>query len=139
MLDDAELEVVDLPPDELIERLKAGKVYIPHEATRALGHFFSKSNLSALRELALRRAAQAVDLQMLDTVRLGSEAGNWAAGERLVVAIGDQPGGEALVRAAKRLADRLHAQWTAVTVETPRSTRLGQEARARRRRAQTGG
>ena len=125
ILDDAEIEVVDLPPDELIERLKAGKVYIPHEATRALGHFFSKSNLSALRELALRRAAQAVDVQMLDHVRLAGEAGNWAVGERLVVAVGDEPGGEALIRATKRLADATRANWTAVTVETPRSATLG--------------
>ena len=131
ILDDAELEVVDLPPDELIERLKDGKVYVPHEATRALGHFFSKSNLSALRELALRRAAQAVDAQMLDHVRLVGEAGNWAAGERIVVAIGDQPGGDALIRATKRLADAMRATWTAVTVETPRSITLSIEARER--------
>ena len=131
ILDDAEIEVVDLPPDELIERLKAGQVYIPHEATRALGHFFSKSNLSALRELALRRAAQAVDLQMLDHVRIAGDAGNWAAGERIVVAVGDQPGGEALIRATKRLADAMRATWTAVTVETPRSATLGGEARER--------
>ena len=131
ILDDAEIEVVDLPPDELIERLKAGQVYIPHEATRALGHFFSKSNLSALRELALRRAAQAVDLQMLDHVRIAGDAGNWAAGERIVVAIGDQPGGEALIRATKRLADAMRATWTAVTVETPRSAKLGGEASGR--------
>ena len=69
VLEQAEIEVVDIPPDELIERLKEGKVYLPQEATRALSHFFSKSNLSALRELALRRAAQAVDTQMLDHVR----------------------------------------------------------------------
>ncbi|MCE3544508.1 two-component system sensor histidine kinase KdbD, partial [Escherichia coli] len=68
ILEMAEIEVVDIPPDELIDRLKAGKVYLPAEATRALGHFFSKSNLSALRELALRRAAQAVDARMLDDV-----------------------------------------------------------------------
>ncbi len=131
MLDDAELEVVDLPPDELIERLKDGKVYVPHEATRALGHFFSKSNLSALRELALRRAAQAVDHQMLSHVRLLGEAGNWAAGERIIVAVGDQPGSEALIRATKRLADAMRATWTAVTVETPRTATLSEEARAR--------
>ena len=131
LLDDADIEVVDLPPDELIERLKAGKVYIPHEATRALGHFFSKSNLSALRELALRRAAQAVDRQMLEHVEVAGDAGNWAVGERLVVAIGDQPGGEALVRAAKRLADTMHARWTAVTVETPRNARISAMGRAR--------
>jgi two-component system sensor histidine kinase KdpD len=69
VLENAEIEIVDIPPDELIERLKEGKVYVPEEASRALGSFFSKSNLSALRELALRRAAQAVDAQMLDYVR----------------------------------------------------------------------
>lgn len=131
VLDDAEIEVVDLPPDELIERLKDGKVYVPHEATRALGHFFSKSNLSALRELALRRAAQTIDQQMLTHVRLLGETGNWAASERIIVAVGDQPGSEALIRATKRLADAMHATWTAVTVETPRSATLSQEARER--------
>ncbi len=131
IVDDAEIEVVDVPPDELIERLKDGKVYVPHEATRALGHFFSKSNLSALRELALRRAAQTVDQQMLDHVRLVGDAGNWAAGERIIVAVGDQPGSEALIRATKRLADAMRATWTAVTVETPRSATLSEEARAR--------
>ena len=131
LLDDAEIEVVDLPPGELIERLKAGKIYVPDEATRALGHFFSTANLSALRELALRRAAQTVDRQMLDHVRLTGTAGNWAAGERVVVAVGDQPGGDALIRAAKRLADALRAPWTAVTVETPRSATLGEAARTR--------
>jgi two-component system, OmpR family, sensor histidine kinase KdpD len=131
ILDDAEIEVVDLPPDELIARLKAGKVYVPHEASRALGHFFSKSNLSALRELALRRAAQAVDRSLLDHVELAGEAGNWAAGERVVVAVGDQPGGDALIRAAKRFADAMRAPWTAVSVETPRSATLGADARNR--------
>ncbi|OYY70926.1 sensor histidine kinase KdpD [Sphingomonas sp. 28-63-12] len=131
ILDDAEIEVVDLPPDELIERLKAGKVYVPHEATRALGHFFSKSNLSALRELALRRAAQAVDRSLLDHVELVGASGNWAVGERVVVAVGDQPGGDALIRAAKRFADAMRAPWTAVTVETPRSATLGEAARTR--------
>ena len=131
ILDDAEIEVVDLPPDELIERLKAGKVYVPHEATRALGHFFSKSNLSALRELALRRAAQVVDRSLLDHVELAGEGGNWAAGERVVVAVGDQPGGDALIRAAKRFADAMRAPWTAVSVETPRSATLGDPARKR--------
>jgi two-component system sensor histidine kinase KdpD len=131
ILDDAEIEVVDLPPDELIERLKAGKVYVPHEATRALGHFFSKSNLSALRELALRRAAQTVDLQMLDHIRLEGESGNWAVGERVVVAVGDQPGSEVLIRAAKRLADAFRAPWTAVNVETPRTATLSEAAHGR--------
>ena len=131
VLDDAEIEVVDVPPDELIERLKAGKVYIPAEATRALGHFFSKSNLSALRELALRRAAQSVDRHLLDHVASIGESGTWAGGERIVVAVGDQPGGEALIRSAKRLADALRASWTAVVVETPRTAVLSAAARVR--------
>ncbi|RUN78004.1 sensor histidine kinase KdpD [Sphingomonas sp. TF3] len=131
VLDDAEIEVVDLPPDELIDRLKDGKVYIPAEATRALGHFFSKSNLSALRELALRRAAQTVDRHLLDHVASLGESGTWAGGERVVVAVGDQPGSETLIRAAKRLADALRASWTAVVVETPRTATLSAEARAR--------
>jgi two-component system sensor histidine kinase KdpD len=123
-LEQAELQIVDIPPDELIERLKEGKVYVPQEATRALGHFFSKSNLSALRELALRRAAQAVDAQMLDYLRAHALAGQWAAGERLVVAVSEQPGSLELVRAARRIADALGAPWTAVHIETPRTARL---------------
>lgn len=124
ILEQAEIEVVDIPPDELIERLREGKVYVPDEATRALAHFFSKSNLSALRELALRRAAQAVDAQMLDYVRTHALAGNWAAGERIVVAVSELPGADGLVRAAKRIADTLRAPWTAVHIETPRTRSL---------------
>lgn len=131
ILDDAEIEIVDLPPDELIERLKSGKVYAGGEAARALGNFFSKSNLSALRELALRRAAQAVDRSLLDHVATAGEPGNWAAGDRLVVAVGEQAGGESVIRAAKRLADALHAPWTALSVETPRSATLAPAARTR--------
>ncbi|SFF92117.1 two-component system, OmpR family, sensor histidine kinase KdpD [Novosphingobium sp. CF614] len=121
VLEDAEIEVVDIPPDDLIERLRHGKVYVPDEATRALGNFFAKSNLSALRELALRYAAQAVDAQMLDYVRAHAMEGTWAASDRLVVAISEQAGSLELVRAAKRLADALRAPWTAVHIETPRS------------------
>ena len=131
VLETAEIEVVDIPPDELIERLKEGKVYIPHEATRALNHFFSKSNLSALRELALRRAAQAVDAQMLDYVRSHALAGNWAGSERIVVAVSELPGADVLVRAAKRIADSLRAPWTAVHVETPRYADFGKEEHRR--------
>ncbi len=129
IVEEAELEVVDIPPDELIERLKEGKVYIPEEATRALGHFFSKSNLSALRELALRRAAQAVDTQMLDYIRAHALAGNWAAGERIVVAVSELAGSKTLIRAAKRLADAQGAPWTAVYIETPRSLSFTPEQR----------
>jgi two-component system sensor histidine kinase KdpD len=126
VLENAEIEVVDIPPDELIERLKDGKVYIPNEATRALSHFFSKSNLSALRELALRRAAQAVDTQMLDYVRQHALAGTWAGTERVVVAISELAGCDTLVRTAKRISDALKAPWTAVHIETPRARHFGE-------------
>ena len=131
VLEDAEIEVVDLPPDELIERLKAGKVYVPEEASRALGHFFSRSNLTALRELALRRAAQAIDARMLAELRAQSLAGPYAAGERVLVAVSELPSAPELVRAAKRLADALGARWTALHVETRRSARLGPVDRKR--------
>jgi two-component system, OmpR family, sensor histidine kinase KdpD len=131
ILEIAEIEVVDIPPDELIERLKAGKVYLPQEATRALGHFFSKSNLSALRELALRRAAQAVDARMLDDVRALGLGGTWAGSDRIVVAINELPGADVLVRAAKRVADGLRGPWTALFVETPRAARFSDEQHAR--------
>ena len=117
----AEIEVVDLPPDELIERLQAGKVYVPAEASRALGHFFSKPNLSALREMALRRAAQSVDRAMLEHLDEHAVAGTFAGGERILVAVSEQPGADTLVRTAKRLADGLRGSWTAIYIETPRA------------------
>lgn len=119
LLDRAEIEVVDTPPDELIERLRAGKVYVPQEAARALHHFFSRSNLSALRELVLRRAAQAVDAQMLDAVRAQALAGTWATADRVLVAVGSHDAASDVVRAGRRLADALRAPWTAVHIETP--------------------
>ena len=131
IIEAAEIEVVDIPPDELIERLKDGKVYVPDEAARALAHFFSKSNLSALRELALRRAAQAVDQQMLEHVRAHSIEGNWAAGERILVAVSELPGADHLVREAKRLADAQRAPWTALSIETPRTRGLPDELKQR--------
>ncbi|GFE74796.1 two-component sensor histidine kinase [Novosphingobium sp. TCA1] len=129
VLEQAEIEVVDIPPDELIERLKDGKVYIPHEATRALGHFFSKTNLTALRELALRRAAQAVDAQMLEHVRANALAGSFAVGERIVVAVSELPHAAGLVRAGKRMADALRAPWTAVHIETQRHRQFTDDER----------
>ena len=131
VLENAEIEVVDIPPDELIERLKEGKVHVPHEATRALGHFFSKSTLSALREMALRRAAQAADDQMLEHVQAHALAGTWAAGERVLVAVSELPGADELVRATKRLADALRAPWTAVHIETPRAREFSDDQRQR--------
>ena len=131
ILEMAEIEVVDIPPDELIERLKAGKVYLPQEATRALSHFFSKSNLSALRELALRRAAQAADSQMLEHVRSLGIGGTWAGSDRIVVAVSELPGAAGLIRAAKRVADALRAPWTALFIETPRTQHFTDAQHAR--------
>jgi len=131
LLESAEIEIVDLPPDELIERLKAGKVYIREEAARALHHFFSKSNLSALRELALRRAAQTVDAQMLDHLKAHALGGTYAGSERILVAVSELAGSDALVRTAKRLSDALRAPWTALHVETPRDARLSLADRER--------
>lgn len=127
----AEIKVVDLPPDELIERMKDGKVYVPHEASRALGHFFSKANLSALREMALRRAALSVDQQMLQALDAAAVPGLFGAGDRILVAVSEQPGSDALVRAAKRLSDGLRAPWMAVHIETPRAESFDEEARRR--------
>jgi two-component system sensor histidine kinase KdpD len=131
LLEDAEIEVVDLPPDELIARLKAGKVYVEGEAQRALTNFFTRNNLAALRELALRRAAQTVDRALVEQLHASGAAGTFAGGERIVVAVGDQPQGELLVRTAKRLADAFGGAWTAVSVETPRAATLDADARAR--------
>ena len=131
VIENADIEVVDIPPDELIERLRQGKVYVPEEASRALGNFFSKSNLTALRELALRRAAQAVDAEMVEYLRANALAGNWAAGERIVVAVSEMPGADELVRAGKRLADALRGPWTAVHIETPHTGRFSDTDNAR--------
>ena len=115
------VELVDLTPDDLIQRLKEGKVYVPRQAQRALAHFFSPANLTALRELALRRTADRVDAQLLTQMRAGAIPGPWAAGERVLVCITEDPRAAGLVRYAKRIADRLHCQWTALHVESRRS------------------
>ena len=127
----AEVEVVDLPPDELIERLREGKVYVPAEASRALDRFFSKANLSALREMALRRAAESVDRAMLEHLDAHAMPGAFAAGERVLVAVSELPGADGLVRVGKRLADALRAPWQAVFIETPRAQKLDDDAKRR--------
>ncbi|WP_232629505.1 sensor histidine kinase [Methylobacterium sp. Leaf118] len=126
-----DIEVVDLNPDDLIERLRAGKVYVPTHAERALKHYFSRGNLTALRELALRRTAERVDDELLSHMRAHAIAGPWAAGERVLVCVSEDPRAAGLVRYAKRLADRLHAPWTALSIEGPRAAPLGEAARDR--------
>src|SRR5215475_5602796 len=125
------VELVDLTPADLIQRLKEGKVYVPKQAERALEHFFSPANLTALRELALRRTAERVDEQLLAEMQARAISGPWPAGERLLVCISEDPRAAGLVRFTKRLADRLHAAWTALYVETKRSLQLTEEERDR--------
>lgn len=121
------IELVDLPPDVLHERLKAGKVYLGESATRAVDPsdgFFRKGNLLALRELALRRAAAWVDSDMRRYKQDRGIRAVWPAGERIVVAISPSPMSGKLIRAAKRMAAGLHAELLAVHVETPRMGRI---------------
>jgi two-component system sensor histidine kinase KdpD len=125
------VELVDLTPDDLIQRLKEGKVYVPKQAERALEHFFSPANLTALRELALRRTAERVDEQLLSEMQAHAIQGPWAAGERILVCISEDPRAAGLVRYAKRLADRLHGPWVALYVEGRRSLQLPEEERDR--------
>jgi two-component system sensor histidine kinase KdpD len=125
ILDEAhEIELIDLPIDELLQRLKEGKVYVPEQASRAIQKFFRPGNLSALRELSLRRAADRIDEQMRAYMQTHAIAGPWPAGERLLVCVSPSPLSERLVRAARRLAVRLNAEWFAVYIETPGQARL---------------
>jgi two-component system, OmpR family, sensor histidine kinase KdpD len=126
-----DIEVIDLNPDDLIQRLKDGKVYVPTHAERALKHYFSRGNLTALRELALRRTADRVDDELLGHMRANAIAGPWAAGERVLVCVSEDPRSSGLVRYTKRLADRLHAPWTALSVEGPRAASLSEAERDR--------
>lgn len=125
------IELIDLTPDDLIQRLKEGKVYVPKQAERALEHYFSPGNLTALRELALRRTAERVDEQLLSHMQANAIAGPWAAGERILVCVSEDPRASGLVRYTKRLADRLHAPWTAISIETRRSLRFSDKERDR--------
>lgn len=125
----AEIEVVDLAPPELLQRLREGKVYVPDMAARAVEQFFNEGNLYALRELALRRAAERVDEQMLAWMQTRAIPGPWAAGEHILVSIGPGPLSERLVRTARRQADRMGAQWTAIYVETPGHHNLSPQAK----------
>ncbi len=125
VIDEAsEIELIDLPPDELLLRLKEGKVYIPQQATRAIEEFFRKGNLTALRELALRSTARRVDDQMRDYMRTRSIPGPWPANERILVCVSSHPLSERLVRAARRMADQLGVEWFVLNVETPGYSRL---------------
>lgn len=132
VIDEAsEIEVIDLPPDELLTRLKEGKVYIPDQAARAIQDFFRKGNLTALREMSLRRAAERVDDQMRSYMRTRAIPSVWPATERLLVCISPSPLAEKLVRAARRLADELNAEWFAIYVEVASKPELNPANRER--------
>ncbi len=112
-----DIELVDLTPEELIERLQEGKVYVPRQAERALEHFFQKSNLVALRELSLRQAAQRLSKDVAAARQAKAAQSPWAASERLLVCVGPSPSSAKLIRTAKRMASAFNADWLAVAVE----------------------
>jgi len=124
------VELVDIAPDDLLERLREGKVYIPEVAQRAVQNFFNKGNLIALRELALRRTAERVGAQMEDFRHEHAVSRTWAAQERLLVCVGPSPFSARLVRATRRMASSLRAPWVAVHVETPADVRMSSAARS---------
>jgi len=127
----AEIKLVDLPPDELILRLKEGKVYVPEMIAHAVRDFFRKGNLSALREIALRIAAEHVEKQTQAYMQLQAIQGPWAAAEHLLVCLDSGLLVNRVVRSARRLASQLNAEWSAVYVETPDNIRLSAARRER--------
>lgn len=116
-----DIEIIDITPDDLLKRLHDGKVYVPSTAKRAIENYFSPGNLTALRELALRRTAQRVDDQLLSHMQSHAISGPWAAGERVLVCVDDHARGPSLVRYARRLADRLRGPFVALNIETART------------------
>jgi two-component system sensor histidine kinase KdpD len=126
-----EVELIDLSPDDLRQRLRDGKIYVPAQAREAIENFFRKGNLIALRELALRVTAQHVDTEMRHYMRDHAIRGTWPVRERLLVCIGPSPSSIRLVRAAKRMAEGLGAEWIVASVETPAQLRLPPAARDR--------
>jgi len=114
-----DIVIVDLPTEELLKRLAEGKVYVEDMAARARKRFFKPENLTALRELTLRRAAERIDADLIDRMQAQAIEGPWAAGERILACVGPDADAPMIVRAAKRLADIMDAPWIAVTVEKP--------------------
>jgi two-component system, OmpR family, sensor histidine kinase KdpD len=130
-----ELKLVDVTPEDLIQRLREGKVYLPAAAERAIRNYFQPGNLTALRELALRHTAERVDDQMRTYMQAHAIPGVWAVAERLMVCISGGRLTERLIRAARRMADRRHAEWIVVFVETAAFHRLPDAERDRVARA----
>ena len=127
-----EVELIDLPADDLLARLRAGKIYVPEDAAAATERFFRRANLLALRELALRRTTDRVEAAARATQRDEPGTRGWLVRDRILVATGPDPQSEQTIRAGKRLADALDAEWTVVYVETPALRRLTERERDRR-------
>src|SRR6266545_3877651 len=126
-----ELELVDLTPDDLLQRLKEGKVYVPAQAEHAIRNFFRRGNLIALRELALRCTADRVDEQMQRYMRDHAIGQTWPTNERLLVCVSQSPFSARLVRGTRRMAAAMRAPWLVIYVETPRHLRLTEAERDR--------
>lgn len=126
-----QLKLVDLPPEDLLERLREGKVYVPAQAQRAIENFFRKGNLIALRELALRHTAERVDADMRAYRLAQGIEQTWAAADQLLVAVSPSPYSARIIRAARRMANALHAHWFAVHVEPKSATGPSKTAEAR--------
>ena len=119
-----EIELVDVSPEELIERLRAGQVYVPQQVARAIQNFFSKGNLTALREMAMRVAADRVDADLTQHMRRSAIAGPWPVGERVLVCVNEAPVAKTLIRTAKRMAERARVGWLVINVVTATSETL---------------
>jgi len=132
LLDEAaEIRLVDIPPEDLLQRLREGKVYIPEQAAKAMKKFFKPGNLMALRELSLRRTAARVDEEMRAYMETRAIAGPWPVADRLLVCVSGSPYSETLIRTTRRLSDEMKAPWHTVYIETPGTSRHLQENRNR--------
>jgi two-component system, OmpR family, sensor histidine kinase KdpD len=127
-----EIELIDLPPDDLLRRLAEGKVYAPDRSAAAADNFFRKGNLTALREIALRRTAQRVDLQLKEYMQEHRISGPWRSSERLMVAIGPSPYSEQLIRWTKRIAATMESPWVAVYVQPTKPMEADDERRLKK-------
>lgn len=129
LLDGADIEVIDLPPEELLKRLDEGKVYLPNRAEVALMNFFREGNLTALREMALRLAAERVGQDVRDYMEVMRISGPWKSGHRLLVAVSASPSSGQMIRWTRRLSDSLDCPWIAVHVKPPDA--LGEDDQTR--------
>ncbi len=131
ILEKADIQLVDVPPEELIQRFKDGKVYVPDKAAEALRKFFRPGNINALREMALRYTAKRVDFQMETYMRAHAIEGPWSAGEKLMVCISPSPFAARLIRIGRRMAANMQAEWFAVYVDTPQQLPAGEAEHGR--------